>query len=665
MVDTRSLVIALALCASPACRESAEVAPSAVDRTASEDRPAHRQDESLPATAKPHIAEAMRAGLTAPRHAADGGGRVTWVREPGEPASARCGERRRFRFRFEVGPVGIESGGTITLQVPPFWGWSTPQTISPLQPGYTTVAGPTDAALRASTLDQQLLGIEVTGRALAPGEVVEIVYGDAQGPARIDRYAEAEARFEFGVDGDGDGVRALLEEAPSIEVLPGIAAQVTATLTSTARPGEPVTLTVAVLDGIGNANPEFAGRVELEVEPPGLVVPSRVEFSAGETTSRTLALEAPDQPGTYRVHARAFDSDASEPFHVRRSNPLRVSSAPRLVWVDLHGHSALSDGTATPEQFYAYARDVAGLDAVALTDHDAWGLRPLQDHEQLWRRIESAARAAEVPGDFLALVGYEWTSWIHGHRHVVYFDGPQEILSSLDEATDTPAELEQALAGRAALIVPHHPAGGPIAVDWSFVPDPTLTPVVEICSVHGSSDWAGDPQRIYSAVEGTFVRDALARGQRLGLIGSGDSHDGHPGLPQLAAPCGGLAAVQVDELSREALLGALRARRVYATSGERIVLRANLAGRPMGSVIPAAELAQGGSLLFEVVGTGSLAQLELVGPDGVLAAVELDGEEEFRGAFEVPPLEPDEWFFVRVEQADRTQAWSSPFWVEG
>jgi len=33
----------------------------------------------------------------------------------------------------------------------------------------------------------------------------------------------------------------------------------------------------------------------------------------------------------------------------------------------------LSDGTGTPEDYFAYARDVAALDVIALTDHDHWG----------------------------------------------------------------------------------------------------------------------------------------------------------------------------------------------------------------------------------------------------------------------------------------------------
>src|SRR5829696_1027551 len=40
--------------------------------------------------------------------------------------------------------------------------------------------------------------------------------------------------------------------------------------------------------------------------------------------------------------------------------------------IDLHTHSSVSDGTQTPAELLATARD-AGLDVIALTDHDTTG----------------------------------------------------------------------------------------------------------------------------------------------------------------------------------------------------------------------------------------------------------------------------------------------------
>ena len=57
----------------------------------------------------------------------------------GADLSARVGEPGRFVIVYEVGPLGIQEGGTILLQVPPYWGWSTPQVEDPDAPGHTLV----------------------------------------------------------------------------------------------------------------------------------------------------------------------------------------------------------------------------------------------------------------------------------------------------------------------------------------------------------------------------------------------------------------------------------------------------------------------------------------------------------------------------------------------
>ena len=111
-------------------------------------------------------------------------------------------------------------------------------------------------------------------------------------------------------------------------------------------------------------------------------------------------------------------------------------------WGDFHGHSNLSDGTGTPEDFLDYARDVAGLDAVCLTDHDHWGMLALDEYPELWERVRAATESRYEPGRFVTVLGYEWTNWIHGHRHVLYFGKEGgEVLSSIDERYETPAQL--------------------------------------------------------------------------------------------------------------------------------------------------------------------------------------------------------------------------------
>ncbi len=76
--------------------------------------------------------------------------------------------------------------------------------------------------------------------------------------------------------------------------------------------------------------------------------------------------------------------------------------------------------------------------------------------------------------------------------------------------------------------------------------------MTEIVSVHGNSESLDAPRVVHEPVAGNFVRDVLQRGYQLGFVGSGDSHDGHPGLTSLGnSGSGGLAAILSDDLTRE------------------------------------------------------------------------------------------------------------------
>jgi hypothetical protein len=187
-----------------------------------------------------------------------------------------------------------------------------------------------------------------------------------------------------------------------------------------------------------------------------------------------------------------------------------------------------------------------------------------------------------------------------------------------------------------------------------------LEPVTEIASVHGSSEAPDAPRLIYDGVDGNFVRDALSRGYRLGFIGSGDGHDGHPGLAALASPSGGLAAILAERPTREAVLEALRARRVYATNGPRIVLRASLGGHPMGATL-AAPRGPDLSLDVRVVAEAPLERIDLVRSGNIVETIRCGGRSEFSITRAVTPLRAREHLYVRVVQEDGGAAWSSPF----
>ena len=161
------------------------------------------------------------------------------------------------------------------------------------------------------------------------------------------------------------------------------------------------------------------------------------------------------------------------------------------------------------------------------------------------------------------------------------------------------------------------------------------------------------------------MRDALARGYRLGFVGSGDRHDGHPGAFTRDSAEGGLAAILSEIRTRDGVLRALRERRVYATNGARIVLRVALGGAPMGGVLPIARGERRRETLFvHVTGSAPLERVEVVRSGALVDGLALEGQLEAALASELADLGAGEYVYVRVAQTDGGAAWSSPIFVQ-
>lgn len=643
-------------------------------------------DELSPKTALWPQVEQFRADLEAVRHPSDGGGRAL-IEEDGAPlAPGTCatlgfGQPGSWQLQFEVGEHGIAKGGSIFLMPEPYWGWSTPQVRFAEGAGYTTVE--TDAAgvqfelVSLGSSSAGLLQARVLDAPLEAGAIVRFHYGAGPAGVRGDRYAERGSRLWFAVDGDGDGVRKVVEDSPCVDVLPGPASRMAVHIPSSGSVGESLRVTIAMLDLAGNRATDFVGEVQLSCSTTARVLdlPDTVTLTPDHQGCVTLTVPvAAATDEVVRISAVAADMARAS------SNPMLLDGrAVRVLWADLHGHSGFSDGTGPPEDYFRYARDVAALDIVALTDHDHFGVLFLDQHPEMWDEIRAQVKAFHEPGRFVTLLGYEWTSWIHGHRHVIWFEEDGEIYSSLDPATETPRQLWSALAGRDVLTFAHHSAGNPIPNNWSFAPDPVLEPVTEVMSVHGSSEAPDSPSRVQGARPGYYVRDALDRGYKLGFIGSGDSHDGHPGLAHLGPSygwqagtsrraermgTGGVAAIIAEDLTRASVLKAIRARSVYATSGPRIILFADVAGHRLGSTVSAAELAAETTLTLEVHGTAAIERIDVIRSGDVVASLPLS-EHDALVSLPLPDLGTGEYVYVRVLQSDGALAWSSPLYVEG
>lgn len=591
----------------------------------------------------------------------------------------QAGSWGSWTIEWTAGASGLETPGSVALQISPFWGWSPPQTERPGSAGYTTIHSLENVRFdwSAAPTPHSVVATLKEGR-IAPGDRVRFVYGDSTNGgsgslARADLYAEEFEELLIRTDFEGDGVFDLVKHQPSIRILPGEVRRFAVALPSVVEPNMRFDVRVTALDARGSWT-------EL---PPGPIRIAARRLATEEDSSRAvldLGSSAPRDEhvalfrnvhipaGLYRIEAFLQAKDEKDP-PLAGANSGRIGGASDLVlvepesefagilWGDLHIHSALSDGTGSPEDLYRFAREVSGLDVACVTDHDAHGIEPLAGKN--WERIQNATSGAYAPGSFVTLLGYEWTSWTWGHRNVYYPGLEGEVFEFRSPESDTPQELWSRIASFGGMTIPHHPAGGPVALDWSIPSDEAHESVVEICSIHGSSEAPGVEREIYNPEPGHSVRDAFARGHRLGIIASGDTHDGHPGKRTDGAPTNGLVAFRGARRDRESIFECLRERRVYGTSGPRILLSSEWGGERPGSRLCEKP---SGEIEVRVVAPEPIEAIELIDESGVLDRVYGGGRRVVR-RFASAAKSSSPWVYVRVVLADGEVAWDSPWWI--
>jgi hypothetical protein len=301
----------------------------------------------------------------------------------------------------------------------------------------------------------------------------------------------------------------------------------------------------------------------------------------------------------------------------------------RLLWGDFHTHlvdldrgdDILRDARENID-FYAVLCYPFVWDVKNALQVESVGRRP--EFLQWWKEHARLAASHYAPGRFTTFLGYEWhgdrTRW--GDHNVIYRDGDADGCE-LDDTADL-GELYARLRGRNVFAIPHHTAYAPNqrSKDWS-VWDAELSPVMEVVSLHGSSEGADTPWRMTGnssmgpRAGGASWLDALARGLRVGVIGSNDS----PGLPGRWNK--GRAAVWARDCTRESIWEAISARRCYAVTGDRISLDFALVpsspegagGLPMGSFGPSAGPVEA---RVSVAGSHAIDRIELI-HNGVVA----------------------------------------------
>jgi len=365
---------------------------------------------------------------------------------------------------------------------------------------------------------------------------------------------------------------------------------------------------------------------------------------------------APSKPGVVRVPAAHGGwRGTSQPILVAPMEP----GIAQVAWLDLHGHSGLSDGRGAAADWFREARTTRFLDGAALSDHD-WQLTDAE-----WNTLLHATDAANERGAFVTLPAAEIN--IHGHEVAYFADsarlralpekgsrgGARTIWEETDRGLPTArvpdllgSYLRGAQGGDPAprlLVATHTSLARGMGTGYPLEAPLPENAAFEVYSAHGSSECDDCPRRVgggpLEADEAVgSLWDALDAGLDVTLIAASDAHDGRPGTTNWGAWPGGLTAVEVPEVTREAVFAAIAAGHAWATTGERTLLRTRW---------------RADAVEVFVVGDGVDA-VEVVGDRAVVArrATPPQGEWITLGG-----LPENAWRYVRVVLPEGAKAW--------
>jgi len=477
-----------------------------------------------------------------------------------------------FRITYTAGRFGIDDQGSVRFLFRFASDAGRPQFERPNAPNFCSVTASNGTRLvpeyhpRGSFRPWfKAIRVNVMRDALREGDSLTLVLGDRSGGSAGWRVSTMrEPRFEVRVQADPFGTVVYGDVAgeATVDLVPGQPHRYVLAAPTHRGVDRPFDVCLRADDRCGNPVAALHGHVHLEADGPMQGLPARVALDGGPTL-RVAGLGA-SRPGVLRI--RALDDRGAL---LAQSNPIVIGDAASVptFWGDFHAQSEETIGTNSARDYFLFARDLAFCDFVGHQGND------FQISNAFWQDLNALYREFDAPGRFVTLPGYEYSPVTHlgGDRNIFFFEEGRAIRRSshalVEDTSDIASDcnhvrdLFAALRrdGENALAFAH--VGGRYA-DLTAGHDGTIERSVEVHSSWGTFEW--------------LLFDAFALGHRVGVVCNSDDHKGRPGASHPGAsifgPYGGLTCVAMASLDRASLWQAMKDRRHYGTTGDRLHL---------------------------------------------------------------------------------------------
>ncbi|MEO7495134.1 MAG: hypothetical protein ABIT83_17980 [Massilia sp.] len=565
-----------------------------------------------------------------------------------------AGEWTELQLVYTVGASGLADGAWLKLAFKFYSDWALFQTSDARGANFVSAeyhAGELAPGQSAATVQQlkvrfdqkgherpfqKAIIVDIVDGYLNPGDRIVLRLGDRRqggGGTRVQSFVESGFQFRMFIDPLGSSKFAEVPGDILLEIVPGAAERLQVVAPRLVGDGEAFDVIVRADDAWGNTCRELplAGTLHLR-GPNG--ARRALPFTLAERGWAVLRLAGLvlSEHGEWRLDV-AIDGGANAVAPARAFlNVEPAGGALRALYADLHVHSDDTVGTNDTLYNLSYGRDVAGLDVLGYTAND------FNITEQRWDKAVELIHSLNEPGRFVCYPGTEWcgNSSAGGDRNVVFlrdgkpqfpFDKHGRLVRSFEWNEFTAGTLkpgawpvDELYAAYAHdpeghLMMPHI-GGRRCNLDWHH---PELERLIEVGSAWGQFHW------VYA--------EALGRGYRMGAAANSDEHQGRcgGGVPATAVfgSRGGLTGVIAERFDRDSVGVALRARRTFATTGERTFASLRLGQHWMGEVVTAGA---GAALAYRLLGDEGWEEVRLYDGEQVVWQRDLQAEAGLDGA---------------------------------
>jgi len=347
----------------------------------------------------------------------------------------------------------------------------------------------------------------------------------------------------------------------------------------------------------------------------------------------------------------------------------------------------------------------AGLDFGTSTEHDhAW-----ETSDEDFNEVKKLVEKYNNNDTFVSLFGYEYGTWYSGYGDICIYHKDNNIpifRSNVNKYNSTKKLFKNLKHYKdKILLIGHHTALRPGHRNWEYF-DQSLEKLVEIYSTWGNQEYPyseGNPlpprykffgygkyARKRGAIlgkEGSYVKEALQRGYKLGFVAGGDDHFGlFPSGPididNGIYPSGIMAIWSYkDKLDKNELWKALNNRKCYGTTGPRVILEFWLEKFFMGDIIELFEnennnLYYKRKLSLKIYSPLLIRKIEIVRNNKIIADIIVESKnynlnyidtEDFNliSLNHTNPKKNENFcfYYPRIFLSNQHMAWGSPIWL--